>query len=353
MKFIHIADVHLGAAPDPDRGWGRNRTKEIEETFDKVLEICEEKQIDLLLIAGDLFHEPPTEEMLKKLDEKLLRLTVTKTVMVAGNRDYMAEGSVQTSFRFQSRTVLLPRDKTTNAYLRDINTCVTGYSYGRPEYTERILETINPGKAGAINILLGHGGDATHMPFRKETLARKGFHYVAMGHLHKPAHVLKNKMAFAGSLEPLDCTETGRRGYIYGEIKDGITRISWHPINLRSYINLSIELTPDYSREEVLEAVEHQIRKLGYDNIYRITLRGQVSKRLAPDFGKLTERYNIYDITDRTLSDDDKTRLLRNNEGNLIGHFIRNINQNQDTDDETKKKALRYGIEALTMAGDN
>ncbi len=352
MKFIHIADVHLGAAPDADRAWGQNRSAEIEGTFDRVLEICEEQQIDLLLIAGDLFHEPPTEEQLQQLDEKLSALSVTRTVMIAGARDYIAEDAPAAKYRFQSKTVLLPRDKTTNAYLKDINTCVTGFSYGKPEYRERTLEHINPGRSGAINILLGHGGDATHMPFSKEALARKGFHYVAMGHLHKPAHVLKNRMAFAGSLEPLGCGETGRHGYIYGEIQDGVTRISMQPISRRSYRKLEIQLTEELDENEILEAVELQIRKLGYDDIYMITLTGRMAEQVKPDFSKLKERYNIYSITDRTLSDRDALRLLQGNSNNLLGQFIQEMHQNKDVDEATRNKALRYGVEALRMTGD-
>ena len=36
----------------------------------------------------------------------------------------------------------MPRDKATNAYLDELNVCITGYSYGKPEYTERLLERL-------------------------------------------------------------------------------------------------------------------------------------------------------------------------------------------------------------------
>lgn len=50
---------------------------------------------------------------------------------------------------------------------------------------------MRPGKPDAYNILLGHGGDMEHMPFSKEHVAKLGFQYVALGHMHKPAHILK------------------------------------------------------------------------------------------------------------------------------------------------------------------
>ena len=89
MKFIHIADVHLFATPDAEFEWGENRPKEIEETFEKVIDACNEKDIDLLLIAGNLFDRSPSVEDLIFVDEKLARLEKTRTVILSGSDDYI------------------------------------------------------------------------------------------------------------------------------------------------------------------------------------------------------------------------------------------------------------------------
>ena len=44
MKFIHIADVNLGAQPDRGRIWSDVRAKEIYSTFHRVIEVCEEQK---------------------------------------------------------------------------------------------------------------------------------------------------------------------------------------------------------------------------------------------------------------------------------------------------------------------
>lgn len=71
MNFIQIADVHLGAAPEAGRRNDGQREKEIWDSFYKVIDICEEKQIDLLLIAGDLFHRQPLSRELKEINYHL------------------------------------------------------------------------------------------------------------------------------------------------------------------------------------------------------------------------------------------------------------------------------------------
>lgn len=46
MKFIHIADVNLGAQPDRGRIWSDVRAKEIYSTFHRVIEVCEEQKLN-------------------------------------------------------------------------------------------------------------------------------------------------------------------------------------------------------------------------------------------------------------------------------------------------------------------
>lgn len=44
MKFIHIADVHLGATPDSSMPWGEARQKEVWDSFKNIIKACNEKK---------------------------------------------------------------------------------------------------------------------------------------------------------------------------------------------------------------------------------------------------------------------------------------------------------------------
>lgn len=68
VKWIHIADVHLGASPDAGDVYSKVRPQELWDTFAEVIDICEREQMDLLLIAGDLFHRQPLKKELKEVD---------------------------------------------------------------------------------------------------------------------------------------------------------------------------------------------------------------------------------------------------------------------------------------------
>ncbi|MBQ9607941.1 MAG: metallophosphoesterase [Lachnospiraceae bacterium] len=354
MKFIHISDVHLGIKPDRGRFWSDERAEEIEEAFKNVVHVCDELQVDLLLIAGDLYDFPPTEKELRKLDVILRSMYKTKTVIIAGASDYIEEGSAWENFNFVSDTVLFPRDKAVNAYFEDLNVCITGFSYGKPEYKDRLLEKLKPGREDAYNILLGYGGSPEHMPFSKEKLAMTGFDYFALGSVHKVKHVLKNKMAFPGSLEPLDYTETGKHGYIFGEVDDEKrTGITWVPSNIRSYINMTVTVESSMDFSDINALIEKQILKSGEKNIYRILINGKVNSNVSIDFSSLKKKYYVNQIIDKTESYFDIDELERDNDNNLLGKFIKELSDDDSTEDKViREKAIYYGIDALTMAGE-
>lgn len=352
MKFIHISDVNLGLVPDKGRAWSDARASEIEETFKNIISACNEEDVRLLLIAGNLFYMPPSEDELERLDEMLMELRSARTVIIAGGNDYIAPGYPAETYKFRSKTVILPRSRTTNAYLKGINTCITGYSYGQPEYGEEIIDSIAPGREGAINILLACGGAPGKMPFSIEKLARKGFDYVALGGMSAPHHILKNRIAYSGSPEPLTYHDSGRRGYILGEITDSGTRIKWVPISKRAYLSVTADISKETSDKEIMDNLFNRLRKQGYDNIYTITLKGVVERPVRLDFSRIRERFNIYAVVDKTLSTSDEKRIYLENAGNLLGMFIDRMKGSYELSDDLRNKAVRYGIEALYSAGD-
>ena len=352
MKFIHTSDIRIGASPDAEFEWGEDRKLEIEEALDIIVSICNESDIDLLLIAGNLFAAPPTEEQLIQVDEKLENLVKTRTIIIPGYLDYASPTSPAASFTFNSRTVMLPGGRTTNAYLKGINTCVTGYGYDRPEIREDILGRIDPGRQDAVNILLGSGGDMNHMPFRPAEIAKKGFDYVALGGKSKSAHILKNRLAYSGCPEPIGPEETGRRGFIIGEVTDEGTKISLVPSNKRSYIDINITLSPELTAEAVVAKLDEMLLKLGNENIYTIIFKGFALPDFSPDLKRIKERYLIRNIEDMTINSRDEEKLCEENGANLIGSFVEEIRECYNIDENIRNKAMRYGLEALIMSGE-
>lgn len=351
MKFIHMADVHLGVQPDKGKPWSEKREKEIKETFAKVVDDAEAKKVDLLLIAGDLFHMPPSVGMLKDVDYILSKLTETKTIIIAGNHDYMRPDSPMANYQFASKTICLSADKISNVYMKDLNVCVTGFSYNTKENEDDILNQIKPAKQGAFNILLAHGGDAKHLPFNKKNLRESNFDYIALGHIHKPEVIKENAVIMAGSLEPIDYTDTGARGYIYGEVNDGVVKTEFVPVAQRCYMNLLINIKPEHTSAMILDLLDKQICKLGSQHIYRILVKGQNSNQEVFDFSTLCAKYNIYEVVTEVEEEYDLMKLSTQNKDNLIGKYINQLSDGY-YNDEVYKKAMHYGLDVLLKTGE-
>lgn len=85
LKIIHTADWHLGV-----RLHKKELAKDHELFFDWLISIIKEKQIDVLLVSGDIFdHANPSQEAQGLYFDVLYRLKETgcKVILTAGNHD--------------------------------------------------------------------------------------------------------------------------------------------------------------------------------------------------------------------------------------------------------------------------
>jgi DNA repair protein SbcD/Mre11 len=89
VRFAHISDVHLG-------GWKQQPMQELNfQSFQKAIDICIEKKVDFVLIAGDLFDSAyPPIEILKEAFGIFRKLKDFKIpcFIVAGSHDYSVSG---------------------------------------------------------------------------------------------------------------------------------------------------------------------------------------------------------------------------------------------------------------------
>ena len=144
MKFIHIADVHWGARPEREQTFGRIREQEIKETFQRVIDHANKQQADLLLIAGDLFDQPPTQQELREVDYLLSRLNHTRTVLIAGNHDHLELHDVFFKYKWNSEVYLLDGKQRDHISFEDLKTTIYGFSYWKNQITKPLYDRMKP-----------------------------------------------------------------------------------------------------------------------------------------------------------------------------------------------------------------
>ena len=122
MRFIHMADVHLGAVPDSGCPWSAFRENEIWETFVRVIDQIREEKIELLLIAGDLFHRQPLMRELKEVNYLFSTLKKTKVVFIIGNHDYLKVDSYYLDFPWSENVTCLRGKECESVVFEDMDT---------------------------------------------------------------------------------------------------------------------------------------------------------------------------------------------------------------------------------------
>ncbi|MDD3794794.1 MAG: DNA repair exonuclease [Lachnospiraceae bacterium] len=345
MRFMHMADVHLGAVPDSGAPWSGAREKEIWDTFRSSIQDAASEQLDLLLIAGDLFHRQPLLAELKEVNYLFSTLPKTRVVLIAGNHDYLQPASCYLNFPWNRNVACLFSRQCERVRFPEINTEVYGLSYYRQEIQEPLYDELRPVRDDYCHILLAHGGDSQHIPMSRELLAKSGFDYLALGHIHKPQMVAANKAAYAGALGPIDCNDTGPHGYILGEYKKGKMSVSFVPKAKREYVPITIEAEEQDTTFSLRDKLEKQIEQRGWQHIYRVTLKGFREPGIQYDTDKMKDFGMVLDVSDQTVPAFHLDELKRKYHGQLIGRYIESFEGHDRS--AVEELALQYGLEAL------
>ena len=120
MRFIHLADVHLGAVPDRGCPWSSRREEEIWETFRRVIAGIRENPVDLLFITGDLFHRQPLLRELKEVNDLFSTILDTRIYLMAGDHDYIRVDSFYRDFQWEKNVTFFKNEQLTFA----VNNCM-------------------------------------------------------------------------------------------------------------------------------------------------------------------------------------------------------------------------------------
>jgi exonuclease SbcD len=273
VRFIHIADTHLGAG-----GFGNKlsanginqREEDVCRAFSYAVDKIIELKPDFVIHAGDLFHMVrPTNRIINFAIVELLRLTNSgiPVVIISGNHDAPRQRSVGHVLAiFENLPGVHPvfRSRYEVLRIRDVAIgclphCLT------PEILQEQFESIRPGQAGT-NILVAHGVAAGIEKFSMAELSeeeipssvfKSGFDYVALGHYHKYTEVEKN-VFYSGSTERLSFGELGEeKGFLEVELPD--LRLNFHPIPTRGMLQLDTIDAKDMDYEQLADRIEEAL----------------------------------------------------------------------------------------------
>ncbi len=345
MRFMHMADVHLGCEPDGRFEWAKERRREIWETFRDCVADADRMKMDLVLIAGDLFHRTPDMEQLREVNYLLGSYPDICFALIAGNHDCCSPGSAWERFDFAPNVAFLGSRKTECILFPSISCEVYGFSYDTNQIRENRYDRLRPRKNEYFHILLAHGGDRDHIPIDPQAMAASGFDYIALGHIHKPTVLLKDRALYPGALSPIDAGDEGPHGYL--AVQTHGTQVEVHFVKkaLREYVSLQVQCSEDDTVFSIRDRVQAAIEERGRENIYRITITGQRNPAVEFDTDLIQSAGMILEVQDMSVMAFHMEELKERYAGTLTGRYIESFEGRKL--DRTEEKALQYGLEAL------
>ena len=372
MKILHLADLHLGKRV--------NEMSMIEDQkyiLDQIITLIKEESVGIVLLCGDIYDKSiPTIEAIHLLDEFLDQLSkmAIKVLMISGNHDSIDRLSFGKSLFTRSNLYIASQFENEIEKITVKENGITVNFYMLPfvksayishifqlqtdSYEECFRYLIEHTKIDEeeTNILLSHQFVTANKKNPElsdsETSSLGGidnidfhifdpFDYVALGHIHKPEIIFEDLMAYSGSLEPLDRTETGSHGFIEGEISEEKQQIEFVPFAKRMYIQVEVMITEEMSASEIKDRIETELSYRGKDNIYEVVLTGSIDPEIEIDFDDIKEDYLISDIIYETKSRWDYDQLAEEND--LMIQKVAEILKEEP-------QALTFAMEALSYA---
>ncbi len=348
MKILHTADWHIGL-----KSWKiekeTDRTQEIVNSLEQILEGAKNNSVDLIIIAGDVLHENrnPSIESLSILMKYLSEFSkIAPTIIVMGNHDW--KGLLSYSY-------VIPKDL---------------YISGKPE--EIVVET-NSGKAVVYTVPYVRGAPSifddnsspsdkvarliqkfahstisadyriltSHMMIEKTGIIPPSveeniqvilkpenfsalFDYVALGHVHR--HVIVKDtppVVYSGSITQNDFSEwKDKKGYVIVENRKlYFTEISCKKLGV---VDLSKEESFQIVKQKIDEASQrfdyikikinpslshYRGTILKFDNVRSVSIEGKHIEKT--DFKKEFEGMNFDEIFEEYIKKGLSGELLK------------------------------------------
>lgn len=361
VRILHTADWHLGKENSYLGNLSNSRKYEIPVTVKKILSVCEDENVDILLIAGDIFESNRVDsDIIDSVFDSLGQLTRAKVVIALGNHDPLTADSPFKNRTLAPNVFVLPENDSVIDF-SELNCRVYGSSFGNVYKTGSERFFITPPDDEKINLMVLHGETKSDLSSQycsvtKDFIKNSKMDYIALGHNHKRSEIMKLEntyFAYSGCPEGQGFDEDGLKGVYLGDISKSQANLNFVPTAKRTHYQIDVDLGKDIP---YLEAVMNAIKEASsnYANdLFRITLIGA----LNPDeiintddlIAQISPQVYFLRVKDRTQIKVDLQLLAKEN--SLKGHFVQQMlsmmEKCTDSERELYENALQIGLKSF------
>jgi DNA repair exonuclease SbcCD nuclease subunit len=364
ISILHTADLHLGANLASFGEFARERQRDFEKTFDRIVNIAIKREVDCLVVAGDLFDSNSVAaETVGRVQEGFSRLTGrgVAVVLIPGTHDHVTSATaIYRRYPFPGVHLLMGPQILDPLCLtvRGTEVFFYGFAYQGAASAQGIASMARRTPAG-IHIGLIHGSlrgspewDLRHkdLPFNSSELAALNLDYIALGHYHgfaAVAHEGRTVACYPGSPEGKRFGENGPRCAVLAEIGTGSVTLE----KVQTQSRMIAEHTFDVSLlADPSFLVDELARLAAIDCIVRIRLSGVVEEPLDCDnlAGRLQGHFAWLELIDETDLFDSRYMQRIEREDSIRGLFVRKVQARMaDAGNETELEICREALKLV------
>lgn len=366
VKILHCADIHLGAELTMLGRSAVTRKAEIKKTFMNIIKLCLEEQVELLLMAGDLFDSVHVQEnTLEEIKDGFASLKDTVVAIAPGNHDPYTLDSPYAKKDFWPENVIIFKSGLEKVELGNMGIRLWGAAFTETYAITSMLKNHTVPKDELINICVIHGElvapnqRSNYNPITEKQLKSSGMDYVALGHIHKQTDILKagdTYYAYSGCPEGRGFDELDEKGIYLGIVSKGSCRLLYHTLcqrmNVELFVDVSAAVNSRTAADIVLQKIELKYGETYSSNLYKVILEGMIDDDVSINIEDIKIALNevfFVKIKDNTSIKIDFDPVAT--ESTLRSVFIRKmterINDAKPDEKERLNAALRLGLKAF------
>ena len=195
IRLIHAADLHLDApfaALSTERG--SERREEQRSLLERLADLCERTQADLVLLSGDLFDsDRPYYETTQAL-ARTLGAMKARVFIAPGNHDFYSPRSAWASLAWPENVHIFSSAEIESVELPGLGCVVHGAAFTAPYCDQPPLRGFRAPDDGAVHLMVLHGdvdGNGRYGSITSSDIAASGLSYLALGHIHTCSGLLE------------------------------------------------------------------------------------------------------------------------------------------------------------------
>ncbi len=199
-------------------------------------------------------------------------------VMVRGNHD--AESVITKTITLPERVHVFPANRATTHRIEALRVAIHGRSFPNRAVEENLSLSYPAAVPGWFNLgvlhtsCTGHAAHATYAPCSIPDLARRGYEYWALGHIHEYQELSRDPwIVFPGNLQGRSVRECGPRGAVLVTVEDGrVAGVERHVFDRARFERLSVDLSEVAEVPAAHGRIEAALRPLGEVAASRLVL---------------------------------------------------------------------------------